>query len=67
MLLQLPDPVLLSVGGMALLKLLGFHFQAKEAMMNHPYIIFPHNGDDELILPTYEALSALQGTLKLCK
>ncbi|CAL1537155.1 unnamed protein product [Lymnaea stagnalis] len=43
---------------MNLLKWLGFHFQAKEAKLTNPYIIFPHWNTDHLLIPTYDALKA---------
>ena len=44
-----------------LLKVLGFHFQAKGAALKDPYVVYPHWNKDELLIPAYDALRAVLG------
>ncbi|KAJ8300636.1 hypothetical protein KUTeg_022155 [Tegillarca granosa] len=62
-----------SAGGLDLLKLLGFHFQAKGTTLSDPYVVYPHWNKDDLLVPTYDALRAIHditsdvvSTQKLC-
>ncbi|XP_060081998.1 tetratricopeptide repeat protein 28-like [Ylistrum balloti] len=48
-----------SIGGLDLLKCLGFHFQAKGSTLADPYVVYPHWNRDELLVPTYDALRAV--------
>ena len=41
------------------------HGQARGADLTEPYVIFPHWNHDELLIPAYEALRALQGDVTL--
>ncbi|XP_061183714.1 tetratricopeptide repeat protein 28-like isoform X2 [Saccostrea echinata] len=56
---RLPDCVIQSSKAMELLRLLGFHFQAKGASLSSPYVVYPHWNQDELLIPTYDALRAI--------
>ncbi|XP_041369335.1 tetratricopeptide repeat protein 28-like [Gigantopelta aegis] len=53
-----------STGGLGLLKILGFHFQAKGAELSTPYVVFPHWNIDEMLIPAYDALRALTELVK---
>ncbi|GFR63069.1 tetratricopeptide repeat protein 28 [Elysia marginata] len=55
---RLSDTISSSTHSLAMLKWLGFHFQAKGELLSCPYIIFPHWNSDELLIPTYDALKA---------
>ncbi|GFN95683.1 tetratricopeptide repeat protein 28 [Plakobranchus ocellatus] len=55
---RLADVVAKSGCGLAMLKWLGFHFQAKGEQLSCPYIIFPHWNSDELLIPAYDSLKA---------
>jgi hypothetical protein len=50
---------------MEMLKLLGFHFQAKGASLTNPYVMYPHWNRDELLIPSYDALRAITGKMLL--
>lgn len=52
-----------SIGGLDLLKCLGFHFQAKGSNLQCPFVVYPHWNKDELLVPTYDALRAISGKL----
>ncbi|KAL5012513.1 hypothetical protein ScPMuIL_011064 [Solemya velum] len=56
----LPQIVMQSVSSLDLLKLLGFHFQAKGTSLSDPYVLFPHWNKDDLLVPSYDALKAIQ-------
>ncbi|XP_069120674.1 tetratricopeptide repeat protein 28-like isoform X2 [Argopecten irradians] len=53
-----------SIGGLDLLKCLGFHFQAKGATLSNPYVVYPHWNRDELLVPCYDALRAVSEITK---
>lgn len=55
------DNILHSQSALDLLKLLGFHFQAKPNDLMKPYVVYPHWNKDELLIPTYDALRAVVG------
>lgn len=46
---------------MEMLRLLGFHFQAKGTSLTNPYVVYPHWNKDELLIPSYDALRAILG------
>ena len=50
-----------AAGALDLLRVLGFHFQAKGATLKDPYVVYPHWNKDDLLIPTYDALRAVQG------
>ncbi|XP_071154491.1 tetratricopeptide repeat protein 28-like isoform X2 [Mytilus edulis] len=53
------DHLLHSKPGLDLLKLLGFHFQAKAEDIMQPYVVYPHWNKDELLIPVYDALRSI--------
>ena len=58
---RLPDCVIGSHRAMEMLRLLGFHFQAKGTSLTSPYVVYPHWNMDELLIPSYDALRAILG------
>ncbi|ESO98992.1 hypothetical protein LOTGIDRAFT_231307 [Lottia gigantea] len=56
---SLTDNIIKSNGGLELLKLLGFHFQAKGYELDKPYIIYPHWNHDSLLIPAYDSIRSL--------
>lgn len=57
----LSQHIMSSTSALDLLKILGFHFQAKGATLKDPYVVYPHWNKDELLIPTYDALRAVLG------
>ncbi|KAK3087168.1 hypothetical protein FSP39_002523 [Pinctada imbricata] len=55
----LPMAIVQSRGGLNLLRHLGFHFQAKGAMVDSPYVVYPHWNNDDLLIPIFDALRAV--------
>ena len=57
----LPAVLTESEGTMQLVKFLGFHFQPQNEHFSEPYVIFPHWNHDELLIPAFESLRAING------
>ncbi|KAL3871452.1 hypothetical protein ACJMK2_039449 [Sinanodonta woodiana] len=55
----LSENITKGAGGLDLLKLLGFHFQASGINLTNPYVVYPHWNKDGLLIPTFDALRAL--------
>ena len=53
-------PVCFKLNAVHHIKVIGL-FQARGVDLTEPYVIFPHWNHEELLIPTYEALSTLEG------
>lgn len=67
---MLNDNLASNVQALLILRSLGFRFQAKDGVLSEPFVVFPYNDNEVLLLPVYDALRAcldLTNSPKLCR
>ncbi|CAD5115886.1 DgyrCDS4822 [Dimorphilus gyrociliatus] len=68
--IMLNDNLASNVQALLILRSLGFRFQAKDGVLSEPFVVFPYNDNEVLLLPVYDALRAcldIRNSPKLCR